>query len=74
MKRSLAITIDCGERTCASKPGMFCQYVGSTRFGMAHGCRLFPGKERSYTALEEVDGWLQRCPACLLAGKPRSQP
>lgn len=56
----LDLTIECGQDTCASEPGEFCQFT-TTRpgsFGRKAYCRLF------FTDLYDKDGWLQRCSAC----------
>lgn len=65
--RVVQIEINCGEKTCASQPGEFCKYLGTTRFGTIYVCILFPSEAGAYTVLEDADGWLQRCPACLEA-------
>ena len=65
--RTLEIRIVCGERTCATEPGKFCEHIGALYFGTFHVCRLFPGDAGPWTALEDRDGWLQRCDACLAA-------
>lgn len=68
MKVRIEINIECGENTCASEPGKFCEYAGSMKFGSIPVCMLFNGQDRSggtsQTILEEKDGWVQRCPAC----------
>jgi hypothetical protein len=63
----LAIAAKCGETTCASEPGKFCEHKGTVYYGTKHVCRLFPSAENAYTVLEEKDGWLLRCEACLIA-------
>ena len=66
MRMNLTIEIECGENTCASKPGQFCKYMGSVKFGQVPVCCLFPSeKETSWTLLEEKDGWVQRCKPCI---------
>lgn len=69
MKKTLSIEIECGELTCASEPGKFCPFVGSVKMGTKTVCRLFPSEDKSYTVLEDKDGWVQKCPACLLYSK-----
>jgi hypothetical protein len=56
--------LKCGENTCASEPGMFCQFLGAIHFGTKPVCLLFPSDDNSYTALHEQDGWVQRCTTC----------
>lgn len=31
--RVVRIAIKCGDQTCASEPGEFCKYMGTTHFG-----------------------------------------
>jgi len=68
-KRTLNIVIDCGEKTCASEPGVFCQRLLTTHFGTRWVCGAFFDKECSPVVLHEdhEDGWLQRCDQCLEA-------
>lgn len=70
MRKKLAIDIECGETTCASKPGTFCRFRGSKKFGQLPCCMLFPDPTTmaAYTELEEIDGWIQRCANCLEMG------
>ena len=71
----IAIKITSGDKTCANKPGDFCKYLGSIKFGSISVCMLFPNNnnnntlkgDTSYTILEEKDGWVQRCEDCLKA-------
>lgn len=67
----LAIDVQCGEKTCATEPGKFCQYVGSRRFGTQPVCLLFPGNNAAHTDLFPIEdtGWLRRCAPCLAAEK-----
>ena len=78
MRTILRITIDCGPLTCASEPGKFCEYLGTTRMGSVPVCMLFPAESPSRrepgaaTILKEdppLVGWVQRCQACLDAEK-----
>lgn len=59
-KRHLVIAIECGETTCASAPGKFCQYVRTSHFGKRFSCHLF-GALREDVPL----GWLQRHADCI---------
>lgn len=68
-EKILAVTIKCGETTCAIEPGKFCEHNGAIFYGTKHVCRLFPSEENAYTRLEEKNGWLLRCDACLIAEK-----
>ena len=61
----ITIDINCGKTTCASKPGEFCQFFGTMRFGTVPLCRLFPSIGDTFTELHEKDGWVQRCDSCL---------
>jgi hypothetical protein len=68
MKRQLRIDIECGEESCASKPGKFCQYVVVTRMGSCFHCQLFSKMGEGKHGLEQLKekkGWLQRHPDCL---------
>ena len=64
MNKKLAISITCGELTCASEPGKFCRFSGTRRFGTEFVCMLFPSED-SFTHLVIKNGWAQRCNACL---------
>jgi len=72
MKRTLEIKINCGELTCASEPGEFCEFVGTKSFGKTYLCMLFPA-ENSYTILNEENGWLLRCEQCLKNEKRKEE-
>ena len=66
MKHKATITIDAGEKTCASEPGKFCRYVGQKAFGTKHVCTFpFLSETTDYPRLYDVDGWLMRLPVCL---------
>jgi len=71
MTKTLTVKIKCGEKTCASKPGKFCSYVGTAGLKAIPVCRLFPTADNSYTVLKTTGGdplgWLLRCPECLKA-------
>jgi|WetSurMetagenome_2_1015567.scaffolds.fasta_scaffold01544_18 hypothetical protein len=63
MKFSITFDIECGETTCASKPGEFCRFFANDLRGGGR-CYLFGG-------LFDEDGWIQRHPDCLeMAEKP----
>lgn len=53
--------IDCGENTCATKPGKFCKYF--VHDPVEYECYLFK------CALKERDGWIMRTKMCLAAEK-----
>jgi hypothetical protein len=53
------ITFEHGENTCASKPGTFCPWMGTTRLGSVPVCILF-----NFETLYDQDGWIQRCEKC----------
>lgn len=65
MERNIQIKITCGEKTCASEPGKFCEFMGSRKFGNIPICTLFPSTYEVITDLKEIEGWVQRCEACL---------
>lgn len=59
MIRTLELKINCGEKTCASKPGEFCRFfMGLHSFGTP-SCFLF-GK-----LWDEENGWVRRHEDCL---------
>ena len=64
MKRTLQIEIDCGEKTCASEKGKFCQSIHHGPCGVAL-CDLFGG--RLDNTKDDYSGWTLRCDACLAA-------
>jgi len=67
MKRSITITIDCGETTCASEPGEFCRFVGMQGFGSRYVCTFpFEGLrgDQDRPRLFDEGGWIQRCALC----------
>lgn len=55
------VVVRCGEKTCASEPGVFCPHLGAKGFGTKPWCLHF-GEE-----LHDKDGWVQRCEKCLQA-------
>ena len=72
--KTVSIQLNCGEKTCASEPGKFCQYLGSMNFGTYVVCMLFPMKnpglrdQGATTPLREnAAGWIARCDQCLEA-------
>jgi hypothetical protein len=62
MKHQLTIEIRSGYTTCAESPGVFCDWMTFQRFHES-SCRLF------HRRLDDVDGWVARCPECLEAEK-----
>lgn len=59
--------IDSGEKTCASSPGAFCQYLKAAGLSQHYFCDLFPGELRDENGVHSGPGWLQRHPECLRA-------
>lgn len=53
------ISFEHGETTCAIKPGDFCFFFWTKRFGTQPYCHLYEQE------LYEEDGWVQRCDQCL---------
>jgi hypothetical protein len=51
--------IDCGETTCASKPGEFCKYFRTKKFGQKPFCLRYDDMQK------DEGGWVQRLPACI---------
>ena len=68
MTRHLKIAVESGPTTCAVSLGKFCKYVITSHWGTVFFCSLF-FDGRAFVELRDVDGWLQRCPACLEAEK-----
>lgn len=58
---TIKVEISCGERTCASEPGVFCQQLGAKSFGTSPCCMFFS------VPLYQIDGWVQRCSQCIVA-------
>ena len=75
-KRTLAIPIRCGEKTCTTAPGYFCAFLRVSRYGIDYSCRLFSEQYSSglWVALEEKDGLILRSADCLRAEKLGSKP
>ena len=63
MKHTLSFDIDCGETTCASKPGCFCKYLYTKHFGQVPFCNLF--QQQLGNSRDDGLGWVLRCPDCL---------
>jgi hypothetical protein len=61
MKEILKIEIECGEKTCAVKPGKFCHMINHNMFGDP-SCFLFGKLENSE---EDGTGWTLRHKKCL---------
>lgn len=70
MKERLTLHIECGETTCASKPGRFCQYLQTRRFGTVYFCRIFHDYDAQGHPLpaDEKDGYVMRHDECIIAG------
>ena len=61
--KAIVIEIDCGEKTCASSPGNFCQFFRQRIDGSEPRCCLF-GK-LLFDDKKAITGWLMRLPECL---------
>jgi hypothetical protein len=59
------LQIECGEKTCASKPGKFCHLFNGS-LGGRDTCFLFGG-------LYDDSGWIQRDPKCIEAFKEEKE-
>ena len=59
MTFTIPVQIECGEKTCASSPGVFCKYFGYKGLGTKPHCLFFN------THLYEEQGWIQRAKPCL---------
>jgi len=63
------LTFEHGQATCASEPGKFCRFFGTSGFGTRYVCTLFDN-----APLHSQGGWVQRCPECLKAyPEPKDQ-
>ena len=63
--RVIRLPIMCGQTTCASEPGKFCEWVRSQIDGDRPFCNLF--SSRLVDEDGGTTGWLQRCAACRLS-------
>lgn len=68
----LQLEINCGETTCASKPGVFCKYLTTSRFGQQFNCQLFSEVDDRGRLIElkehqsgNLKGWIARHSNCL---------
>ena len=68
---TLRFDINCGEKTCASKPGEFCRFALAQRFGTEVVCQIFsePDGRGLLTPLgnsrDDGLGWTLRHPECI---------
>lgn len=69
MKYVLSFEIQAGEKTCASKPGEFCQYC-TWKLDADKGLCYFFGALSSGAKGSDTDGWLERHPNCLEKTRP----
>lgn len=60
MPNQRLLVIDCGENTCASEPGKFCEYMRVSNFGNRWVCHLYDTEVRE----DKDGGWLQRTKQC----------
>jgi len=67
MEVTLSFKIQCGEKTCASVPGEFCQFLRVDFTGHSPKCYLFDKK------LLEDAGWVMRCSQCQVGTVTESQ-
>lgn len=61
---------NCGEKTCASEPGVFCNHMLTRRFGTEWVCGLFRRDGEPVVLDDDIGdgtGWLMRCRECLEA-------
>lgn len=47
--RTLSIPINCGEKTCASAPGVFCKQIRTLKHGQIRICNIFKKELRLKT-------------------------
>lgn len=62
----ITLDIECGEATCASRPGEFCQFLRTSKFGLIYYCAIWHEVNSKGTpiALREKHGWLLRRQEC----------
>jgi hypothetical protein len=60
--RTLQVEIRCGKKSCAEKPGVFCQFLRARADGSQPNCALF-GK-RVFDKDGDILDWLLRCDEC----------
>jgi hypothetical protein len=67
MEQVIQIEIDCGEKTCHSGDGKFCNFWATTDFNSTPVCLLFPGEREPFTRLTPAASWREvaRCGHCL---------
>jgi len=69
-----SLSSECGERTCASEPERFCQFLGTMKFGTVAVCLLFRNEVGDLQVLDnsrkDCLGWTLRCPQCLEIARP----
>ena len=53
------VEFECGEKTCAKEPGVFCKFCSISLFGIGQ-CTLFDNRR-----LFDENGWLMRHEECL---------
>lgn len=65
MTHKLEIKINCGEKTCASKPGNFCNFLGVRNLGTKSCCLLYTDHGSPLELFENDNRWIARCQPCL---------
>lgn len=64
--KQITFDLNCGETTCASSPGVFCQFSGSKNFGTVRLCTLFACASGEPQSLyPDSEGCIARCQLCL---------
>lgn len=63
--RTLKLEINCGEKTCAAEPKVFCTFLRSRMDGSNPFCHLFEQRLRDTNG--DGMGWVLRCKECLAA-------
>jgi len=68
LNEKTSVTITCGKETCASTPGSFCYFFGTTHLGTRPVCLLLRDSRGDliclYEKLGDQKGWTQRCQKC----------
>ena len=65
MRQKICFDILCGEKTCASDPGIFCHMLHLSLYGQ-DTCLLFG-------SVYDEDGWIQRHKDCIKKGAPNGK-
>ena len=54
--KTIKFELNCGEFTCAAKPGEWCQFLGAKKFGSIPTCLLFRDDQGDLIELRNTGG------------------